>query len=129
VVIPAWPQGAHGDWRSLRAASRSSQLSVMLRDPSTGALISSIAAAALCVKPRGMPTESQKAKVTMLRSSLPSFAVMRVPAIGFRGMMMSGKADSLCASLRDAVGSGIHGIAASQSSWLAIGGDRVDQPD
>jgi hypothetical protein len=42
----------------------------MPRDPSTGALISSIAAAALCVKPRGMLTESQQAKVAVIAARL-----------------------------------------------------------
>ena len=81
----------------------------MPRDPSTGGLISSIVAAALCVKPRGMLTESQKAKVAVLKSSLP-FAAMRGLAMRFRGMMKSGKADGLDAWLRDAVGSGIYGM-------------------
>lgn len=82
----------------------------MPRDPSTGGLISSIVAAALCVKPRGMLTESQKTKVAVLKSSLPGFAVMRALAMRFRGMMRSGKADGLDAWLRDAVGSGIYGM-------------------
>jgi transposase len=87
-----------------------SELPVMPRDPSTGGLISSIVAAALCVKPRGMLTESQKANVAVLKSSLPSFAVMRALAMRFRGMMTSGKADGLDAWLRDAAGSGIYGM-------------------
>ncbi len=82
----------------------------MLRDPSTGGLTSSIVAAALCVKPRGMLIESQKAKVAVLKRSLPSFAVMRAPATRFRGMMRSGKTDGLDAWLCDAVGSGIYGM-------------------
>jgi transposase len=83
---------------------------VMPCDPSTGGLISSIVAAALCVKPRRMLSESQQAKVAVLKSSLPSFAVMRALAMRFRGMMRSGNADSLDAWLRDAVGSGIYGM-------------------
>jgi hypothetical protein len=66
----------------------------MPRDPSSGGLISSIVAAALC-KPLGVLTESQKATVAVLKSSLPSFAVMRGLAMRFRGMMKSGKADGL----------------------------------
>jgi transposase len=57
-----------------------------------------------------MLTESQQAKVAVLKSSLPSFAVMRALAMRFRGMMRSGNADSLDAWLRDAVGSGIYGM-------------------
>jgi hypothetical protein len=89
-----------------------SELPVMPRDPSTGGLISSIVAAALCVKPRGMLTESQQAKVAVLKSSLPSFAAMRALAMRFRGMMRSGKMDGLDAWLRDAAGSGIYGMRA-----------------
>jgi hypothetical protein len=48
----------------------------MPRDPSTGGLLSSIVAAAPCVKPRGMLTDSQKATVAVLKSSLRSFAAM-----------------------------------------------------
>jgi hypothetical protein len=87
-----------------------SELPVMPRDPSTGGLISSIVAAALCVKPRGMLTDSQQAKVAVLKSSLPSFAAMRALAMRFRGMMRSGKADGLDAWIRDAASSGIYGM-------------------
>jgi Transposase len=103
------PRGTHRDAAPLETPG-SSQPPVMPRDPSTGGLISSIVAAALCVKPRGMLTESQKAKVAVLKSSLPSFAAMRALAMRFRGMMRSGKADGLEAWLRDAVGSGIYGM-------------------
>jgi hypothetical protein len=102
----------------------------MPRDPSTGGLISSIVAAALCVKPRGMLTESQKAKVAVLKSSLPSFAVMRALAMRFRGMMKSGKADGLDAWLRDAVGSGIYGMQVFarglRKDLAAVRNERVD---
>jgi transposase len=85
----------------------------MPRDPSTGGLISSIVAAALCVKPRGMLTESQQAKVAALKSSLHSFAAMTSAlAMRFRSMMRSGKMEGLDAWLRDAVGSGIYGMRA-----------------
>jgi hypothetical protein len=57
-----------------------------------------------------MPTESQKAKVAVLKSPLPSFAAMRSLTMRFRGMMRSGKADGLEAWLRDAVGSGFYGM-------------------
>jgi transposase len=80
------------------------------RDPTTGGLFSSIVAAALCVKPRGVLTESQQAKVAVLKSSLPSFAVMRALAMRFRGMMRSSKVVGLNAWIRDAVGSGIYGM-------------------
>jgi hypothetical protein len=49
------PRGTPRDAARLETPC-SSQLPVMPRDPSTGGLISSIVAAALCVKPRGMLT-------------------------------------------------------------------------
>jgi transposase len=114
AFLSSWRQADVGEATPTDAARFqtpfSSKLPVMPRDPSTGGLISSIVAAALCVKPRGMLTESQKAKVAVLKSALPSFAVMRALAMRFRGMMRSGQMDGLDAWLRDAAGSGIYGM-------------------
>ena len=46
-------------------------------DPATGRLISPIVAAALCVKPRGLLTSAQAAKVDVMKSEWPDFAAMR----------------------------------------------------
>ena len=48
----------------------------MPRDPRTGGVISPIVAAALCVKPRGMLTARQQAKVEVLKAALPDFAAI-----------------------------------------------------
>jgi hypothetical protein len=62
------------------------------------------------LKPRGILTESQQAKVAVLKSSLSSFAAMRALEMRFRGMLRSGKIDGLDARLRDGAGSGIYGM-------------------
>jgi hypothetical protein len=55
-------------------------------DPATGRLISPIVAAALCIKPRGLLTSNQAAKVDALKSGWPDFAAMRSLAMRFRGI-------------------------------------------
>ncbi len=97
----------------------------MPRDPTTGRLISLIVAAALCVDPQGMLTESQPAKVVMLKSSLPGFAVMRALAMRFRGVTGSGKADSLDTCIRDAVASAIYGTRVLARGRAMYGGVKV----
>jgi hypothetical protein len=65
-------------------------------------------------------------KLAVLKSSLPSFAVMRALAMRFRGMMRSGKADGLDAWLRDAVGSGIYGMRGHcHVNWLKADGRQI----
>ena len=54
-------------------------------DPATGGLISPIIAAALCIKPRGLLTNDQAAKVDVLKSEGSDFAAMRRLAMRFRG--------------------------------------------
>jgi hypothetical protein len=46
-----------------------------------------IAAAALCIKPRGQLTEEQAAKVDMLKATSTEFASMRGLAMRFRGIL------------------------------------------
>jgi transposase len=46
-------------------------------DPATGRSISPIVAAALCIKPRGLLTVNQAAKVDALKKDWPEFATMR----------------------------------------------------
>jgi transposase len=55
-------------------------------DPATGRSISPIVAAALCIKPRGLWTANQAAKVAALKKDWPEFATMRRLAMRFRGM-------------------------------------------
>ena len=54
-------------------------------DPATGRSISPIVAAALCIKPRGLLTANQAAKVDALKRDWPEFAAMRRLAMRFRG--------------------------------------------
>src|SRR5208283_5942443 len=46
-------------------------------DPATGRSIYPIVAAALCIKPRGLLTANQTAKVDAMKESWPEFAAMR----------------------------------------------------
>ena len=63
---------------------------VRVFDPATGRLISPIIAAALCVKPRGLLTNNQAAKVDALKSEWREFATMRGLAMRFRGILRRG---------------------------------------
>jgi hypothetical protein len=67
----------------------------MAIDPVTGWQISPQVAAALCLRPTGMLTPRQQQKVTALKQSSPSFAVMRRLAMRFRGLLGSKKAEKL----------------------------------
>ncbi len=58
-------------------------------DPATGRSISPIIAAALCIKPRGLLTVSQAAKVDGMKKDWPEFSTMRRLAMLFRGMLKS----------------------------------------
>ena len=58
-------------------------------DPATGWMISPIVAASLCIKPRGLLTPRQAAKVDALKSASPDFTAMRRLAMRFRGILRS----------------------------------------
>jgi transposase len=77
-------------------------------DPQTGAEISPIIAAALCIKPRGLLTPRQVEKVDVLKQALPMFACMRSLAMRFRGLLRGSDPDALNDWIRDAMGCGIH---------------------
>jgi transposase len=70
-------------------------------DPATGRSISPIAAAALCIRPRGTLTSAQAAKVDALKNELPDFAEMRGLAMRFRGILRSENSGKLGAWLKD----------------------------
>jgi transposase len=59
-------------------------------DPATGWSITSIVAAALCIKPRGALTKKQAAKVDVLKSGWPDFTIMRQLAMRFRRLLQNG---------------------------------------
>jgi transposase len=77
-------------------------------DSATGRLISPIVAAALCVKPRGLLTSAQAAKVDAMKNEWPGFAAMRRLAMRFRGMMRSNSAGKLDTWLKDVQQSGLY---------------------
>jgi hypothetical protein len=82
----------------------------ILTDPSTGQLVSPIVAAALCIKPRGLLTEPQAAKVDAFKSTSAEFATMRGLAMRFRGILRGNDTEKLDVWLHDADRSGLYGI-------------------
>jgi transposase len=74
----------------------------ILTDSSTGHLVSPIVAAALCIKPRGMLTKSQAAKVDAFEITSSIFATMRALAMRFRGILRGNDTVKLDAWMHDA---------------------------
>jgi transposase len=56
-------------------------------DPETGHLISPIAAAALCIKPKGMLSRRQAVKIAVLKAASDDFITMRRLAMQFRAIL------------------------------------------
>jgi transposase len=83
---------------------------VRMLDPMTGRVISSLTAAALCVKPRGPMTARQVVTVDALKATSPEFTAMRRLAMRFRGLLRGGTVDELDAWLIAARASGIYGM-------------------
>jgi transposase len=79
-------------------------------DAVTGWRISPVIAASLCMKPRGMLTPRQAAKVDALKSASADFAAMRRLVMEFRGVVKSKRADKLDKWLKDATASGIYAM-------------------
>jgi transposase len=79
-------------------------------DPATGRSISPIAAAALCIKPRGLLTANQAAKVDAMKEDWPEFCTMRRLAMRFRGMLKSKSVGKLSVWLKDAQQSGLYAM-------------------
>ncbi len=82
-------------------------------DPATGRSISPIVAAALCIKPRGLLTANQAAKVDALKEDWPKFAAMRQLAMRLRGMLKSKSVGKLGVWLKDAQHSGLYAMQRS----------------
>jgi hypothetical protein len=82
----------------------------ILTDPSTGLVVSPIVAAALCIKPRGLLTGPQTAKVDAFKSMSSAFATMRALAMRFRGILRGTDTAKLDVWLHDADRSGLYGI-------------------
>ena len=79
-------------------------------DPATGWTISPIVAASLCIKPRGLLTPSQAAKVDALKSASADFTAMRRLAMRFRGILRSKDIQKFGVWLDDAQRSGIYAM-------------------
>lgn len=58
-----------------------------VHDPETGHMISSVAAAALCIKPRGLLTDRQARKVDALKEGSTVFVTMRGLAMRFASVL------------------------------------------
>ncbi len=71
---------------------------------------SPIVAAALCVKPRGLLTQAQAAKVDAFKAISSAFATMRALAMRFRGILRGGDVEKLTVWLHDADRSALYGI-------------------
>jgi hypothetical protein len=71
-------------------------------DPMTGRRISSLTAAALCVKPRGAMTPRQMVNVDLLKATSQEFSTMRGLAMRFAGLLRGGDIGKLDVWLRDA---------------------------
>ena len=97
--------------RPKRGAQQAPVLSTMRPvDPAHRRPISPIVAAALCIKPRGLLTSSQAAKIDALKGDWPEFAAMRQLAMRFRGILRSKKVSKLGAWLKAADQSGLYAI-------------------
>ena len=82
----------------------------ILSDPTTGQLVSPIVAAALCIKPRGLLTEPQAAKVNAFKTMSAEFATMRGLAMRFRGILRGTDTEKLDVWLHDADRTRLYGI-------------------
>ena len=74
-----------------------------VRDPHTGHMVSSVVAAALCIKPRGLLTDSQARKVNALKQGSRAFAIMRGLAMRFNGILRGRSSQALDEWIDDAV--------------------------
>jgi Transposase len=79
-------------------------------DPMTGRRISSLTAAALCVKPRGAMTPRQIVNVDLLKAVSAEFTTMRGLAMRFAGLLRGGDIGKLDVWLHDARNCGLHAM-------------------
>jgi transposase len=79
-------------------------------DPATGWTITPIVAASLCIKPRGLLTPNQAAKVDALKTASPEFTAMRRLAMRFRGILRTRDVKKFGLWLDDAQQSGIYAM-------------------
>jgi transposase len=79
-------------------------------DPMTSRRISSLTAAALCVKPRGAMTPRQIVNVDLLKATSEEFTTMRGLAMRFAGLLRGGDIGKLDVWLHDARHCGLHAM-------------------
>lgn len=79
------------------------EVSEPVRDPDTGHMISSVVAAALCIKPRGLLTDRQARKVNALKQGSRAFAMMRGLGMRFIGILRSRGSQALDEWIDDAI--------------------------
>ncbi|MQW00281.1 hypothetical protein GHK50_32570 [Sinorhizobium medicae] len=72
-----------------------------VRDPDPGHMISSVVAAALCIKPRGLLTDRQAGKANALKQGSTVFAIMRGLALRFNGILRSRNSEALAKWIDD----------------------------
>jgi Transposase len=106
------------------------QATAALHEPAAHA-VPPIVAAALCIKPRGLLTEAQAAKVDRLKETSSDFATMRQLAMRFRGILKGSDTEPLDGWLSEAASSGIHGMrqfAATLRQDLAAVRNAISEP-
>jgi transposase len=78
-------------------------VSQAVRDPGTAHMISTVVAAALCIKPRRLLTDRQARKVNALKDGSRAFAIMRGLAMRFNGILRSTSSQALDEWINDAI--------------------------
>ncbi|TDQ18052.1 hypothetical protein DEV91_12665 [Phyllobacterium brassicacearum] len=90
-----------------------------VRDPDTGHVISSVIAAALCMKPR-LLTNRQARKVDALKKGSEAFAKMRTLAMRFSGILRSRNASALDEWIDNAIETNLIAIMRFASAAILI---------
>jgi hypothetical protein len=106
------------------------QATAALQEPAAPT-VPPIVAAALCIKPRGLLTVAQAAKVDGLKKVSSDFATMRQLAMRFRGLLSRRDPEPLDRWLSEAASSGIHGMrrfAATLRQDLAAVRNAISEP-
>jgi transposase len=96
-------------WRQSAAQAAPAPAKVLLPvNPATGTRISSLVAAALCMRPRSDLNQHERGTLGLLKKVLPGFCLMRHMALRFQAVLRSRSLEHLEAWIREATQSGIH---------------------
>ena len=115
--VAAWRPRSRSDERG-ETRRRTTPITPLPRDPTTGRPLSPLTAAALCIKPRPLLTERQATTVDALKAASSEFAVMRQLAMRFRGILRGQSTAALGQWLRDAHHCGIYAMLATATVLL-----------